>query len=48
MKIVMKLKKNKKPEPFVPGESIEKTGLAPTTVYERPEVKIMKNTGQKK
>lgn len=34
-----KLKKGKKPEAFVPGESSQKTALNPTTVYEKPEVK---------
>lgn len=34
-----RLKKGKKPEAFVPGESTQKTALNPTTVYERPEVK---------
>ena len=34
-----KLKKGKKPESFIPGESSEKTSLVPTTLYEKPEVK---------
>ena len=34
-----KLKKGKKPDAFIPGESIQQTLLTPTTVYEKPEVK---------
>jgi len=34
-----KLKKGKKPDPFVPGEIGQKTALVPTTEYEKPEVK---------
>lgn len=34
-----KLKKNKKPEAFIPGESIQKTCLAPTNIYEKGEIK---------
>lgn len=34
-----KLKRGKKPDPFVPGESLQQTVLVPTTVYEKPEVK---------
>ncbi len=34
-----KLKKGKKPDPFIPGESTQQTLLTPTTVYEKPEVK---------
>ena len=34
-----KLKRGKKPEVFIPGESQQATALQPTTVYEKPEVK---------
>ena len=34
-----KLKKGKKPDPFIPGEITEKTALEPNTEYEKPEVK---------
>ena len=34
-----KLKKGKKPEGFIPGESKENTALAPTHVYVKPETK---------
>ncbi len=37
-----KLKKGKKPDPFVPGESTQQTLLVPTTVYEKPEVKAQR------
>lgn len=37
-----KLKKGKKPDPFIPGESTQQTVLAPTTVYEKPEVKAQR------
>ena len=37
-----KLKKGKKPDQFVPGESAQETLLSPTTVYEKPEVKAQK------
>jgi len=37
-----KLKKGKKPEPFIPGESTQQTLLVPTTVYEKPEVKAQR------
>lgn len=37
-----KLKKGKKPEPFIPGESTQKTALTPGTVYEKPEVKAQR------
>lgn len=34
-----KLKKGKKPDIFVPGESQQNTALNPTVVYEKPEIK---------
>ena len=34
-----KLKKGKKPEAFIPGESQQNTALNPTNVYEKPEAK---------
>ena len=34
-----KLKRSKKPDSFVPGESTQKTLLQPTTAYEKPEDK---------
>ena len=37
-----KLKKGKKPEVFVPGESTQKTALIPNTLYEKPEVKAQR------
>jgi hypothetical protein len=37
-----KLKKGKKPDPFVPGETTQKTALVPHTEYEKPEAKAQK------
>lgn len=34
-----KLKRGKKPEAFVPGESTQKTALAPTNIYEKADAK---------
>lgn len=34
-----KLKKGKKPEEFVPGESLQQTALVPTNIYEKGELK---------
>jgi hypothetical protein len=34
-----KLKRGKKPEAFIPGESQQNTAVNPTHVYEKPEVK---------
>ncbi len=34
-----KLKRGKKPEVFIPGETQQPTILEPTTPYEKPEVK---------
>jgi len=43
-----KIKKGKKPEAFVPGESVQKTALVPVTVYEKPEVKAARKEQQAK
>jgi len=37
-----KLKKGKKPEAFIPGESQQETMLMPNTIYEKPEVKAQR------
>lgn len=37
-----KLRKGKKPEVFIPGEDQQNTQLAPTTIYEKPEVKAQR------
>ena len=37
-----KLKKGKKPDPFIPGESVQRTALVPNTIYEKPEVKAQR------
>lgn len=37
-----KLKRGKKPEVFIPGESNQTTALVPTTIYEKPEVKAQR------
>ena len=42
-----RLRKGKKPEVFIPGESVQDTLLNPTTVYEKPEVKAQKAAAQK-
>ena len=34
-----KLKKGKKPELFIPGESQQNTALNPTNIYEKPDLK---------
>ena len=34
-----KLKRGKKPEAFMPGESTQKTALNPTNVYEKADAK---------
>lgn len=36
------MKKGKKPEVFIPGESSQVTTLVPTTLYEKPEVKAQR------
>ncbi len=41
-----RLKKGKKPEVFIPGESQQKTSIVPTTEYEKPEIKAQKVRNQ--